>query len=147
MFQLFSARQIKDHFALLYLKEDVYLYDTRIAKQRIEFEREKLRKLKEVYQIAVDKTQNCRFFVRDFLEYIKKVMSMQLNVNKLQQEERLLLREKGFATGRIEGLLSQRVEGLERALFVLTITEPGSDPISCMGDTLELRLLQNLLPM
>jgi catalase (peroxidase I) len=61
----------------------MYLYDSRIAKQRIEFEREKLRKLKEVYQIAVDKTQNCRFFVRDFLEYIKKVMSMQLNVNKL----------------------------------------------------------------
>jgi hypothetical protein len=74
-------------------------------------------------------------------------MSMQLNVNKLQQEERLLLREKGFATGRIEGLLSQRVEGIERALFVLCVTEPGSDTIACMGDTLELRLLQTLLPM
>jgi hypothetical protein len=61
----------------------MYLYDSRIAKQRIEFEREKLLKLKEVYQIAVDKTQNFLFFVRDFLEYIKKVMSMQLNVNKL----------------------------------------------------------------
>jgi hypothetical protein len=53
-------------------------------------------------------------------------MLMQLNATKLQQEERLLLREKGFATGRIEGLLSHRIEGIERAMFVLCVTEPGS---------------------
>ena len=51
------------------------------------------------------------------------------------------MREKGFATGRIEGLLSQRIEGIERALFVLCVTEPGADPLACMGDALELRLL------
>ena len=45
--------------------------------------REKLRKLKEVYQVSVDKTQNCRFFVRDFMEYIKKVLQLQLNVSKV----------------------------------------------------------------
>jgi hypothetical protein len=48
-FHLFSARQLKDHFQLLYLKEDLGFYDSAIARQRIEFEREKLRKLKEVY--------------------------------------------------------------------------------------------------
>lgn len=47
-----------------------------IVNQKIEFEREKLRKLKEVYMISVDKTKNPRFFLRDFLEYIKKVLSL-----------------------------------------------------------------------
>ena len=68
---------------MLYLTADVTYYDTRITKQRIEFEREKLRKLKEVYQVSVDKTQNCRFFVRDFMEYVKKVLQLQLNISKL----------------------------------------------------------------
>ena len=59
---------------MLYLNADSTFYQSKIAKQKIEFEREKLRKLKEVYQVSVDKTKNCRFFVRDFLEYIKKVL-------------------------------------------------------------------------
>ena len=59
---------------MLYLSSDTTYYETRIVKQRIEFEREKLRKLKEVYQVSVDKTNNCRFFVRDFMEYIKKTL-------------------------------------------------------------------------
>jgi hypothetical protein len=46
--------------------------------------------------VAIDKTQNCRFFVRDFIEYIKKVLSLQLNVTKMSQEERLFIKEKGF---------------------------------------------------
>ncbi len=71
-------------------------YLERVIKQKIEFEREKLRKLREVYMVAIDKTQNCRFFVRDFIEYIKKVLSLQLNVTKMSQEERLFVKEKGF---------------------------------------------------
>ena len=73
---MFSKRQIKDHFNILYLPNEPQFYEDKVVKQRIEFEREKLRKLKEVHQIAVDKTQNCRFFVRDFLEYIKKILAM-----------------------------------------------------------------------
>lgn len=47
--------------------------------------------------VAIDKTQNCRFFVRDFLEYIKKVLALQLNVTKMTQEEQLFIREKAYA--------------------------------------------------
>lgn len=77
---------------------------------------------------------------------MRKVLQMQLNVVKIQQEERLLVREKGFATGRIEGLLSQKIEGVERALFVVQVTEPG-EWISTLESGLETRLLQTLLPM
>jgi hypothetical protein len=55
------------------------------------------------------------------------------------------LREKGFATGRIEGMLSQRVEGLERALFVLCVTEPGF--VIADNKEIELLLLQTFLPI
>ena len=48
-FAQFSTRQIKDHFDVLYVQTDAQFYDDRITKQRIELEREKLRKLKEVY--------------------------------------------------------------------------------------------------
>jgi len=47
-----------------------------VPQQKIEFEREKLRKLKEVYLISVDKTKNPRFFLRDYIEYIKKVLTL-----------------------------------------------------------------------
>ncbi len=68
----YSSRQLKQHFNLLYLG----IRNLDIVNQKIEFEREKLRKLKEVYMISVDKTKNPRFFLRDFLEYIKKVLSL-----------------------------------------------------------------------
>lgn len=72
-----------------------------------------MRKLREVYMVAIDKTQNCRFFVRDFIEYIKKVLSLQLNVTKMSQEERLLVKEKGFCAGKVEGILFQKIEGID----------------------------------
>jgi hypothetical protein len=104
---------LKDHFNVLVVPKDHSYYTDKLVKQRIEFEREKLRKLREVFMVAIDKTQNCRFFVRDFLEYIKKVLSLQLNVTKVFQEERLMLKEKGFATGRVEGVLVQKIEGID----------------------------------
>ena len=63
--------------------------------------------------VAIDKTQNCRFFVRDFIEYIKKVLSLQLNVTKMSQEERLFVKEKGFCSGKVEGILFQKIEGID----------------------------------
>ena len=73
--------------------------------QKIEFEREKLRKLKEVYLISMDKTKNPRFFIRDFLEYIKKVMCLQLNVTKAKMDERVVIREEGLVTGVVEAMI------------------------------------------
>jgi hypothetical protein len=51
--------------------------------------------------------------VRDFIEYIKKVLSLQLNVTKMSQEERLFIKEKGFAQGKVEAVLFQKIEGLD----------------------------------
>ncbi len=73
--------------------------------QKIEFEREKLRKLKEVYLISMDKTRNPRFLLRDFLEYIKKVMCLQLNVTKIKMDERVVIREEGLVTGVVEAMI------------------------------------------
>ena len=81
------------------------------------------------------------------MEYIKKVLQLQLNVSKCFQEERIMVREKGFSSGRIEGMILQRIEGINRALFTLMVTEPGSDPLACQGEDLENQLLQALLPM
>jgi hypothetical protein len=66
-----------------------------------------------VYQVAIDKTQNCRFFVRDFVEYIKKVLALQLNVTKMNQEEKFKIKEKGLVNGMIEGVLFQKIEGID----------------------------------
>ena len=71
--------------------------------------------------VAIDKTQNCRFFVRDFIEYIKKVLSLQLNVTKMSQEERLFVKEKGFTQGKVEGVLFQKIEGINVSFFVKLI--------------------------
>lgn len=104
-FEEFTTLQLKDHYNVLVVPKDHGFYQDRVIKQKIEFEREKLRKLREVYMVAIDKTQNCRFFVRDFIEYIKKVLSLQLNVTKMSQEERLFVKEKGFTQGKVEGVL------------------------------------------
>ena len=58
-----------------------------------------------------------------------------------------MVREKGFASGRIEGMILQKIEGISRALFTLMVTEPGSDPLALQGEALETMLLQALLPM
>ena len=55
--------------------------------------------------MSIDKTQNARFFVRDFVEYIKKILNLQLNITKMNQEENLFMKEKGFTAGKIEGVL------------------------------------------
>jgi hypothetical protein len=82
----YSSRQLKQHFNnILYLKVTTLT----IVNQKIEFEREKLRKLKEVYLISVDKTKNPRFFLRDYIEYIKKVLTLQLNVIRVKMDERV----------------------------------------------------------
>ena len=58
-----------------------------------------------------------------------------------------MIREKGFASGRIEGMIIQRIEGIPRTLFTLMVTEPGSLPLAAAGEDLEIQLLQALLPM
>jgi len=55
--------------------------------------------------ISVDKTKNPRFFLRDFLEYIKKVLSLQLNVIRIKMDERVSVREEGLCFGIIEAML------------------------------------------
>ena len=97
----YSSRQLKQHFNLLYLP----LKQLDIVLQKIEFEREKLRKLKEVYLISMDKTKNPRFLLRDFLEYIKKVMCLQLNVTKMKMDEKVVIREEGLVTGVVEAMI------------------------------------------
>lgn len=52
-----------------------------------------------------------------------------------------MIREKGFASGRIEGFMMQRIEGIPRALFTLIVNEPGSDPLATLGEQLEPILL------
>lgn len=59
------------------------------------------------------------------MEYVKKVLQLQLNVSKVYQEERIMVKEKGFASGRIEGMIVQRIEGINRTLMTLIVTEPG----------------------
>eukprot|EP00347_Sterkiella_histriomuscorum_P012545 403368161 len=141
VFTDFTVNQMKEHFNILVVPKDLQYYESRVPRQKIEFEREKLRKLREVYQVAIDKTQNCRFFVRDFLEYIKKILALQLNVTKMNQEERLFIREKAFAQGRVEGVLFQKIEGIDRALFVVHSVRNIHDI------DYELRLLESFLPM
>ncbi len=55
--------------------------------------------------ISVDKTKNPRFFLRDFIEYIKKVLTLQLNVIRIKMDERVPVREEGLCHGIIETLL------------------------------------------
>jgi|LauGreDrversion4_2_1035121.scaffolds.fasta_scaffold618863_1 hypothetical protein len=69
--------------------------------------------------ISVDKTKNPRFFLRDFLEYIKKVLSLQLNVIRIKMDERVSVREEGLCHGIIEAMLLQRIEGVTRGMFCL----------------------------
>jgi hypothetical protein len=53
----------------------------------------------------MDKTKNPRFLLRDFLEYIKKVMCLQLNVTKMKMDERVVIREEGLVTGVVEAMI------------------------------------------
>lgn len=76
-----------------------------MQEQSIEFEREKLRKLKEVFLVSLDKTQNPRFFLRDFVEYCKKVLALQLNVARVRMDERVQVREDGLVYGLVETAL------------------------------------------
>jgi len=76
---------LKEHFRIVIVPND-HEYAKRIdpgTKKVLEFEREKLRKLKEVYQVGVDLNKNCMFFLRDFIEYVRKVLQLQRNVSKL----------------------------------------------------------------
>jgi hypothetical protein len=51
--------------------------------------------------------QDCKFFVRDFLEYIRRVVLFQTNITKINQEEKQNIREKGFAEGIVDSFLVQ----------------------------------------
>ena len=51
------------------------------------------------------------------------------------------MREKGFASGRIEGMIMQKLEGINRSLITLIITEPDSQLLALQGDKLEGTLL------
>lgn len=57
--------------------------------------------------------------MRDFIEYIKKVLSLQLNVTKMSQEERLQVKEKGYAVGKAEGVLLQKIEGIDVSTYLI----------------------------
>ena len=48
-----------------------------------------------------------------------------------------MIREKGFASGRIEGLIMQKIEGIQRGLLSFQITEPGSEPLALASEMLE----------
>jgi hypothetical protein len=98
--------------------------------------------LKEVYLISVDKTKNPRFFLRDFLEYIKKVLTLQLNVVRIKMDERVQIREEGLCHGIVETVLLQRIEGISRGMFCLHSSKRiiKDDPVGMEADLLRLLL-------
>ena len=58
-----------------------------------------------MYLISVEKTKNPRFFLRDYMEYIKKVLTLQLNVVRIKMDERVQVREEGLCYGIVENVL------------------------------------------
>ena len=56
-----------------------------------------------MFLISVDKTKKCQFFIRDYIEYIKRVLGMQKNVNKMRQVVKYDIKESGFANSKVEG--------------------------------------------
>ena len=123
----FSQDHLKLHFGITHVRHEPKIYMNDVIHQKIEFEREKLRKLKEVFLISVDKTKKCQFFVRDYVEYIKRVLGMQKNVNKMRQVVKGEILEKGFAESRLEGGLTHRIEGIERTLFIMECIHPDTE--------------------
>lgn len=97
--------------------------------------------------ISVDKTKNPRFFLRDFLEYIKKVLSLQLNVIRIKMDERVSVREEGLCYGIIEAMLLQRIEGITRGMFCIQSTKKNikENPVEVEGDLLRLMLTMQVM--
>ena len=61
------------HFALTYLPSRPTIYQDGIIHQTIEYEREKLRRLKEIFLLSL-KSKSWNFFFKDFLDYLRRVL-------------------------------------------------------------------------
>ena len=90
----------------------------------------------------MDKTHNPRFFLRDYTEYIKKVLCLQLNVIRLKMDERIQVREEALCRAIIDNMLLQRIEGVNRGMFCLHSTRKciRDDPVMVEAELLRLMM-------
>lgn len=92
----------------------------------------------------MDRVKNIRFFVRDWLEYCKKVLQLQLNVTRIRMDEMLQIQEEGLVSGRVDGALFQKIEGVSRCLFLVGTTKE-DEPLSVEADMLRMLLLMQVV--
>ena len=81
--------------------------------------------------------------MRDWLEYVKKELQLQKNVGRLRMDERIVVQEEGLVTGKLEGVLIQKLDHYSRCLFAVATVpaEVDSDPLKVEVEMLRLLLL------
>jgi len=94
-------------------------YAEKVKERKIEYEREKQRKLSEVYLVGFHRTQDCQFYVKDMFEYIRSALTLQLGVGRLLQRDKQLLELGTCFASRATLTLALKSENVERGLFVV----------------------------
>ena len=106
------------HFAITYLPSRPHIYDTDIIHQTIEYEREKLRRLKEIFLLSL-KSKNWTFFFKDFLEYLRRVLLLQKNVMKMKQENKTTIKLRGWRDETVVGGMGYKIENVWRWMCLI----------------------------
>lgn len=112
-----NSTQLLLHFSISYLPSTPKEYQL-IVEQTIPYEREKLRRLKETWQLSIRQAQNgkktaWKFFIKDYMDYIKRLLVLEKNGHNIKHFENLEIKSRCWESQTLESSLLYKIEGVE----------------------------------